>query len=165
MESLTKKLTDIVSREVLQFELVLQLMADQQNYLVANDLENLNRVVKEQEEAILKVRELEKSRLLIIDEISDVTDDDSENLTLTHIAKKLALPQAEKLQRLQKTLLDLHEKITRARSRNEFLIKKSMEHIEGTVRLLASSGVDVPTYRENTNAAKPAQSIMVNRTV
>ncbi|MBU1320579.1 MAG: flagellar protein FlgN, partial [candidate division Zixibacteria bacterium] len=129
MESLTKKLTDIVSREVLQFELVLQLMADQQNYLVANDLENLNRVVKEQEEAILKVRELEKSRLLIIDEISDVTDDDSENLTLTQIAKKLALPQAEKLQRLQKTLLDLHEKITRARSRNEFLIKKSMEHI------------------------------------
>ncbi|MBU2625506.1 MAG: flagellar protein FlgN [candidate division Zixibacteria bacterium] len=165
MESLTKKLTDIVSREVLQFELVLQLMADQQNYLVANDLENLNRVVKEQEEAILKVRELEKSRLLIIDEISDVTDDDSENLTLTQIAKKLALPQAEKLQRLQKTLLDLHEKITRARSRNEFLIKKSMEHIEGTVRLLASSGVDVPTYRESTNVAKPAQSIMVNRTV
>jgi len=165
VESLTKKLTDIVSREVLQFELVLQLMADQQNYLVANDLENLNRVVKEQEEAILKVRELEKSRLLIIDEISDVTDDDSENLTLTQIAKKLALPQAEKLQRLQKTLLDLHEKITRARSRNEFLIKKSMEHIEGTVRLLASSGVDVPTYRESTNVAKPAQSIMVNRTV
>jgi len=165
VESLTKKLTDIVSREISQFELVLQLMADQQNYLVANDLENLNRVVKEQEEAILKVRELEKSRLLIIDEISDMTEDDSENLTLTQIAKKLALPQAEKLQRLQKTLLDLHEKITRAKSRNEFLIKKSMEHIEGTVRLLASSGVDVPTYRESTNAAKPAQSIMVNRTV
>lgn len=164
MESLTKKLTDIVAREVSQFELVLQLMADQQNYLVANDLENLNRVVKEQEEAILKVRELEKARLIIVDEISGISDDNAESLTLAEIAKKLALPQAEKLQKLQKTLQDLHEKITKARSRNEFLIKKSMEHIEGTVRLLASSGVDVPTYHESSSKGKPAQSIMVNRT-
>lgn len=164
MDSLTNKLTDIVSREVTQFEQVLQLMADQQNFLVSNDLENLNRVVKEQEEAILKMRELEKSRLRIIEEISQRTDDNPEGLTLTELAKKLGKPQAEKLERMQKTLRDLHDKINKARARNEFLIKKSMEYIEGTVRLLASSGVDVPTYREGTKPGKSTQSLMVNRT-
>lgn len=154
-----------MSREVAQFEQVLQLMADQQNYLVSNDLENLNRVVKEQEEAIVKMHELERSRLRVIDEISQRTDDNPEGLTLTEIARKLGEPQAEKLVRMQKTLRDLHDKINKAKTRNEFLIKKSMEYIEGTVRLLASNGVDVPTYREGMKSGKSSQSLVVNRTV
>jgi hypothetical protein len=164
VESLTNKLTDIVSREVKQFELFLKLLIDQQNSLVANDLEKLNRVVKEQEEAILVTRELEKSRMRIIAEISERLDDDPNNLTLSRITRSLGQPQARKLERMQKTLTELHAKINRVKSKNEFLIKRSMEYIDGTVRLLASSGADTQTYRDTTAGKHKSPSIVVNRT-
>jgi len=164
VESLTNKLTDIVSREVKQFELFLKLLIDQQNYLVANDLENLNRVIKEQEKAIVVTRELERNRMRVIAEMSETSDDDPNNMTLSRITRSLAEPQAQKLESMQKALTDLHTKINKVKSKNEFLIKKSMEYIEGTVRLLASSGTEVPTYGDRNTKEQKSPSIAVNRT-
>jgi predicted transcriptional regulator len=164
VESLTNKLTDIVSREVKQFELFLKLLIDQQNYLVANDLENLNRVIKEQEQAILITRELEKNRMRIIAELSEQIDDDPNNMTLSRVTKSLAQPQALKLEKMQRALTDLHAKISKVKSKNEFLIKKSMEYIEGTVRLLASSNNEAPTYGDGNSKEQKSPSVAVNRT-
>lgn len=165
MESLTNKLAEIVSKEVKQFEQFLQLLIDQQNYLVENDLDNLTRVVEEQEKEILATRELEKSRLRVIAEISERLERDPNDLTLSRITKRLAKPQAEKLEKMHRTLQDLHAKINKVKSKNEFLIKKSMEYIEGTVRLLASGGDAQPTYQESNGSEKKPSSIAVNRTV
>ena len=164
VESLTNKLTDIVSREVKQFELFLKLLIDQQNYLVANDLENLNRVIKEQETAILVTRELEKNRMRVIAELSEQIDDDPNNMTLSRVTKSLAQPQALKLEKMQRALTDLHAKINKVKSKNEFLIKKSMEYIEGTVRLLASGNNEIPTYGDGNSREQKSPSIAVNRT-
>jgi predicted transcriptional regulator len=164
VESLTNKLTDIVSREVKQFELFLKLLIDQQNYLVANDLENLNRVIKEQERAILVTRELERNRMRVIAELSEQIDDDPNNMTLSRVTKSLAQPQALKLEKMQKALTGLHAKINKVKSKNEFLIKKSMEYIEGTVRLLASSNNEAPTYGDGNSKEQKSPSIAVNRT-
>lgn len=164
MESLTNKLTDIVSREVKQFELFLKLLTDQQDFLVANDLENLNRVIKEQEEAIVVTRELERNRMRVIAEISERIDDDPNNMTLSRVTKSLAQPQALKLEKMQKALTGLYAKINKVKSKNEFLIKKSMEYIEGTVRLLASSSEETPTYGDGNSKKPKSPSIAVNRT-
>lgn len=164
MESLTNKLMDVVSREVKQFELFLKLLTDQQEYLVANDMDNLSRVVKEQEQAILVAKELERNRMRIIAELSERVNDDPNNMTLSRIARNLAQPHALRLESMQKALLDLHSKIGRVKSKNEFLIKKSMEYIEGTVRMLASTGREVPTYGDGKAAKQQSPSVMVNRT-
>ncbi len=164
MESLTNKLTDIVSREVKQFELFLKLLIDQQDYLVANDVDNLDRIVKEQEKAILVTRELERNRMRIIAEISERINDDPNNMTLSRITKNLAKPHAVRLETMQKALSDLHARINRVKSKNEFLIKKSMEYIEGTVRLLASTGREIPTYGEGKAGKQQSPSVIVNRT-
>jgi predicted transcriptional regulator len=164
VESLTNKLTDVVSREVKQFELFLKLLIDQQNYLVANDLENMNRVIKEQEKAISVTRELERNRMRVIAELSEQIDDDPNNMTLSRVTKSLAQPQALKLEKMQKALTDLHAKINKVKSKNEFLIKKSMEYIEGTVQLLASSSKEAPTYGDGNSRKQKSPSIAVNRT-
>jgi hypothetical protein len=164
LESLLSKLTSIVDREVKQFELFLRLLTEQQDYLVGNDVENLNRAVREQEQAILTLKELESSRIRIVKELSRQTDDDPDSLTLSRIAHKFAVPQAEKLERMQKKLIDLHEKVTAARSRNEFLIKRSMEFIDGTVKLLASHGINMPTYSKSESNHQATKRLGVNRT-
>jgi flagellar biosynthesis/type III secretory pathway chaperone len=164
LESLLNKLTDIVSREVVQFELFLKLLTEQQDYLVGNDVENINRVVKEQEQAILTLKDLEASRIRVVQEISRRTDSDPASMTLSKIAKKFAVPQAEKLARMQQKLLDLHEKVSDTKSRNEFLIKKSMEYIDGTVKMLASHGIDLPTYGKTDGGNRGPKSLGVNRT-
>jgi hypothetical protein len=101
----------------------------------------------------------------VIAEISDRLDRDPNDLTLSRITKRLAKPQAEKLEKMHKTLRDLHAKINKVKSKNEFLIKKSMEYIEGTVRLLASGGDARPTYQESSGSETTPSSIAVNRTV
>ncbi len=164
MESLFKKLTDIVAREVEQFELFLKLLTEQQDYLVGNDVENLNRVVKAQEEAILVLKDLEASRMRVVEAISERSDNDPTDMTLSKIAETFAIPQSGKLEKMQQSLLELHERVSRAKDRNEFLIKKSMEHIDGTVRMLASSGVEVPTYKNGNDVEQSKQSIAVDRT-
>ena len=122
-------------------------------------------VTKKQEEAILATRDLEKRRMGVVTKISEKIEDDPSNLTLSKITEKLAQPQAEKLESMRKKLTDLHKRINKVKSRNEFLIKKSMEYIEGTVRLLASGGMDIPTYGDNSSDQQQPKSIMVNRTV
>lgn len=165
MESLIKKLTEIVSQEVKQYELFLQLLTEQQNHLVENDLERLNNVIRQQEDAIISSRELEKTRMRIVNELSQHLDADPNDLTLSRITRDLSRPQAEKLKGMQKRLLDLHAKINRVKSKNEFLIQKSMEYIEGTVKLFASVADDKSVYREHAPKDKRPSSIAVNRTI
>ena len=144
-------------------ELFLKLLTEQQDYLVSNDVENLNRVVKEQEQAILALKNLEASRIRVVEVISEKSDNDPADMTLTRIAASFAAPQSEKLEKMQKSLLNLHERVSSARERNEFLIKKSMEHIDGTVRMLASGGVEVPTYQSGGSKEESRQSIAIDR--
>ena len=101
----------------------------------------------------------------VIAEISERLERDPGDLTLSRITKRLARPQAEKLEKMHKTLLDLHAKINKVKSKNEFLIKKSMEYIEGTVRLLATGEDTRPTYPEKNMSDEKPSSIAVNRTV
>jgi hypothetical protein len=155
---------DVVAREVEQFELFLKLLSEQQNHLIANDLDNLNKTVMEQEQAILKLRDCETERIGIVRDISTRTGDNEADLTLATMARRLEKPHADRLERMQKQLVNLHKRIDRARARNDFLIKKSMEHIEGAVRLLASNGVRPPTYGDKNTRDSQTPSIMVNRT-
>ncbi len=165
MESLINKLTETVSEEVKQYELFLQLLTEQQNHLVENDLNGLNNVIKQQEEAIVRSRDLEKIRMRVVNELSNHLDADPNDLTLSRITRDLSRPQAERLEAMQKRLLDLHAKINRVKSKNEFLIQKSMEYIGDAVKLFASLADDKSVYVDKKPKNGKPSSIVVNRTV
>lgn len=165
MDSLINKLTETVSQEVRQYELFLQLLTEQQNHLVENDLDGLNSVISQQEEAIVRSRDLEKTRMRVVNELSNHLDADPNDLTLSRITRDLSKPQAERLEAMQKKLLDLHAKINRVKSKNEFLIQKSMEYIGDAVKLFASVADDKSVYADKKAKDGKPSSIAVNRTV
>ncbi|NIP44509.1 MAG: flagellar protein FlgN [candidate division Zixibacteria bacterium] len=161
MEFLYKKVIDIVEEESLCLEEFLELLVNQQKYLVENDLEKLKDGVARQQEIISRVKTLEKQRGKLVAEYSETEDVNPGDITITCLARKAGGQIADKLLELQNSLLSLHEKIEKARRKNEFLIENSMKYIDGTIRLIAESG----RQKEDNAKSDEKESLILTTTV
>jgi hypothetical protein len=161
VEFLYKKVIDIVEEESLCLEEFLELLVNQQKYLVENDLEKLKDGVARQQEIISRVKTLEKQRGKLVAEYSETEDVNPGDITITCLARKAGGQIADKLLELQNSLLSLHEKIEKARRKNEFLIENSMKYIDGTIRLIAESG----RQKEDNAKSDEKESLILTTTV
>ena len=162
MELLYKKIVDVVNREASCLEEFLNLLIDQQKFLVENDIENLKDGVAKQQQIISKVKALEKNRAQLVAQYSAGNDLNPKDVTISNLARRAEGEIADKLLGLQSTLMSLHQKIEKAKRKNEFLIEHSMKYIEGTIRLIAEHGAP----RKSDYAPKSKQeSLIVSQTV
>ena len=161
MKYLYKKIANIVEKEAACLEEFLELLVNQQKYLVDNDIENLKSGVNRQQEIISQIRDLEKSRLGIVACYSETQDLDPGDITISSLARQAGGEIADKLMELQNSLLSLHQKIEKAKRKNEFLIEHSMKHIEGTIRLIAEKG----KVKKDYGPREQQESLILSRTV
>jgi hypothetical protein len=161
VELLYKKIIDVVEEESLCLEKFLELLINQQKYLVENDLENLKDGVAHQQNIIDRVKALEKQRGQLIAMYSDSENLDPNDVTISSLARKAGGQIADKLLKLQNSLMSLHKKIEQAKRKNEFLIGNSMKYIDGTIRLIASSG----TQKKDYSKREKQESVILSRTV
>lgn len=140
MELLYKKIIDVVEEEALCLEEFLRLLVDQQKYLVENDLENIKNGVSRQQELIDRVKALEKSRTQLVAKYSETANLKPGDITMSGLARRAGGEMADKLMELQNSLMSLHQKIEKAKRKNQFLIEHSMKYINGTIRLIAERG-------------------------
>ncbi len=162
VQSLYNKLVEIVEEEALCLERFLSLLVDQQKYLVENDIDSLKEGVSHQQEIINRIKMLEKSRGQLVSRFSESLDLNPRDITISSLARKAEGQIADKLLGLQNALLSLHQKIEKARRKNEFLIEHSMKYIEGTIRLIARQTDDKRDYAPR---RKKQESMIVSRTV
>lgn len=146
MELLYKKIIDVVEEEALCLEEFLRLLVDQQKYLVENDLENIKSGVARQQELIDRVKTLEKSRTQLVAKYSESTNLQPGDITMSGLARRAGGEIADKLMELQNSLMSLHQKIEKAKRKNQFLIEHSMKYINGTIRLIAERGKSRKDY-------------------
>ncbi len=146
MELLYKKIIDVVEEEALCLEEFLRLLVDQQKYLVENDLENIKSGVSRQQELIDRVKALEKSRTQLVAKYSETANLKPDDITMSGLARRVGGEMADKLMELQNSLMSLHQKIEKAKRKNQFLIEHSMKYINGTIRLIAERGKSRKDY-------------------
>ncbi|HEQ98692.1 MAG TPA: hypothetical protein ENO22_05055 [candidate division Zixibacteria bacterium] len=158
MELLYNKIISVVEEESLCLEEFLELLVSQQKYLVENDLENLKDGVARQQEIISRVKALEKKRAQLVARYSETEDVNPSDITISCLARKAGGQIADKLLELQNSLLSLHERIEKARRKNEFLIENSMKYIDGTIRLIAESGTQKKGYLKSDKQESPILS-------
>jgi FlgN protein len=161
VELLYKKIADIVEQEAACLEEFLTLLVNQQKYLVDNDIESLRDGVTRQQEIISRIKGLEKNRSSLVVKYSDSNDLDPEDVTISGLARRADGAIADKLMELQNSLLSLHQKIEKAKRKNEFLIEHSMKYIEGTIKLIAEKSTPVNDYAPHNKQ----ESLIVSRTV
>lgn len=161
MDSLYKKILDIIQSEATCLEEFFNLLVSQQTYLVESDLESLKAGVARQQQIIDQIKNLEKSRLQIIAHFSEQTQLDPKDVTISCLARKAQGEIADQLLNLQNNILSLHSKIEKAKRKNQFLIEHSMKYIEGTIKLFAEKGKPRPDYAPHDKQ----ESLILSRTV
>jgi len=161
VQTLYNKLVDIIDEEALCLERFLALLVDQQKYLVENDVDSLKEGVSHQQEIIKLIKALEKNRGQIVNRFSESMDVNPGDVTISSLARKAEGEIADKLLDLQNSLLSLHQKIEKAKRKNEFLIEHSMKYIEGTIRLIAQQNQGRRDYTPRKNQ----DSMIVSKTV
>jgi len=161
VQTLYNKLVDIIDEEALCLERFLALLVDQQKYLVENDVDSLKEGVSHQQEIIKRIKALEKNRGQIVNRFSESMDVNPGDVTISSLARKAEGEIADKLLDLQNSLLSLHQKIEKAKRKNEFLIEHSMKYIEGTIRLIAQQNQGRRDYTPRKNQ----DSMIVSKTV
>jgi hypothetical protein len=161
VELLYKKIIDVVEEEALCLEGFLRLLVDQQKYLVENDLENIKSGVARQQQLIDRIKDLEKTRVQLVAKYSESADLKPCDITISGLARRAGGEIADKLIKLQDSLMSLHQKIEKAKRKNQFLIEHSMKYINGTIRLIAERGKSRKDY-----APRGGQdSLIVSKTV
>ena len=151
MEQKILQLIELIGEEVVIFEKFVELLNRQQEALVANDMELLAAVTQEQEQLALKTSQAEKRRTELVRTLSHELNRDSNDINLTELTKLVAEPELNQLRTLQATLTSLHSQISTIKSRNDFLIRKSMEYINNTLTYLCAAGEKEATYGADKN--------------
>lgn len=165
MEAKIIRLISLIGEEVLIFETFLQYLNRQQEALVTNDLEALQVVTRDQEILSQRTTRVEQERKALVAEISIGLERNQDDLTLTELTKLVSEPESNQIHALQNTLLNLHEQISTIKSRNDFLIRKSMEYINTTMSQLGLADQnDKRTYSADVVKSNPTQkSALVDR--
>jgi hypothetical protein len=151
LEQKILQLIKLIGEEVVIFETFVELLNRQQEALVANDMELLATVTQEQERLALTTSQTEKRRTELVRTLSHELNRDTNDINLTELAKLVAEPELNQLRTLQATLTGLHGQISTIKSRNDFLIRKSMEYINNTLTFLSAAGEKEATYTPDKN--------------
>jgi predicted transcriptional regulator len=146
VETKVLQLVKVIGEEAVIFETFLELLNRQQEALVCNDMDSLQAVTLEQEKLAVRTAQVEQQRIELVRSLSQEFNRDQADINLTELTKLVSEPESNQIRTLQATLLGLHQQISTIKSRNDFLIKKSMEYIDNTLSYLAATGEKKVTY-------------------
>jgi hypothetical protein len=161
VDQITLKLSKVVAREVEHLDSLLQLLTDQQRFLVEKNVAAVEENVQRQEQAISYSRELEAERQRLLGRLAERVDGNPRELTLSKLTDVLSGTYATRLKKMQQTMLSITGNIQHVRQQNEMLINRSLMHIRETMRLLAGSQATAPEYAPRTTTKNNAA--LVNR--
>jgi len=139
------KLIDLIGKEAAVFESFLELLEQQQATLVTNDVDGLNRITDLQREKLVESQLLNKQRLELVEQIK-IANDLEGDVNVTRLLDIVDENQADRLQKLQRLILSLNDKITETRNQNAMLLNRSREYILRTMEMLSKINSPDSTY-------------------
>jgi hypothetical protein len=158
------QLIDIISREAALFESFLELLERQKEMLVANNLDGLNDVVRQQHEKLVESKHLDEQREKLVAAIKKSRAIEGD-LTVTRLLKLVDEDQAHRLSQLRDIIYGLNEKITATRNTNAMLLNRSREFIAPTIAMLSKIKNPDNTYARTGKVAERGSNIMVDRRI
>ena len=136
MEQHILSLIKLIHKEVGSLENFLKLLTEEEECLLNNSFESLEKSILKQEQALTQAKQLEKERMEITYWLFKDFRIDQKKGSLTKLIQLLDSSHSSKLEELQKTLLDLHRKVEVQREKNGELIKDSMGYIDRSIKFL-----------------------------
>jgi len=162
ISELVSELIDILKKEASLFGAFLELLEMQQEALVGNDVAKLSEVTEAQRRKIVESGVLARKRESLLRKIS-VEGHVMEDLTLSRLINIVSSGSANILEHWRDAIVDLNAKISRVRSQNELLIKRSRENIMKTMELLGRFKIPSSNYQDHGGLDSPGTNLALDR--
>ncbi len=154
MASLIDELIEVLEQENTEYETLMLLSKEKTPVIVKGDLEKLQRITVVEQEFVAKIRNLEKKRIDVMQDIGNVLSRDPETTKITDIIELLSKQPAE-----QKRLSEIHDKLLTTLNNfkqfndiNDNLLKESLEIIDFNLNLVTSLYQDTGISNYDKNA-------------
>ena len=133
MESKIDLLIELIRNEENALDQFLNCLTRQKEFIIQNKVDEFDETVREVEEIIGKIRDLELGRMELVKSIAATTGSDEDDLTLTRLIELNLGESSIELKNLKITLSGLVDRIKKANRVNQYLIKRSLSFIQKNI--------------------------------
>jgi hypothetical protein len=140
------------------------LLEQQKRALVADDLAELNRITRLQQEAMVTSHKLNTERMRVVAAIKALRNFEHD-LTISRLISLADSEQAGRLKELRELLLGLNSQILEVRNSNAFLINQSRDMIARTMAMLSRTKHADSTYGRDAVREERSQAVALDRRI
>ncbi len=161
MASLLENLIDVLDRENAAYERVAVLAESKTSAIVAGDIENLGKIMEEEQEIVGKIQGMEKQRDKFLADIANVVNRDVETLKLIDLIQMLdKMPdQQEKLEGIQKRLRATIDRLREVNDRNQMLLAERLDMVDFNLNMIRAMKSAPQTANYSRDAYTNGQSL------
>ncbi len=161
MASLLENLIDVLDSENAAYEKVAALAESKTSAIVAGDIENLGKIMEEEQEIVGKIQGMEKQRDKFLADIANVVNRDVETLKLIDLIQMLeSMPdQQQKLKDVQKRLRGTIDKLREANGKNQLLLAERLDMVDFNLNMIRAMKSAPQTANYSKNAYTNGQSL------
>ena len=161
MASLLENLIDVLDRENAAYERVAVLAESKTSAIVAGDIENLGKIMEEEQEIVGKIQGMEKQRDKFLADIANVVNRDVESLKLIDLIQMLEnMPeQQEMLRDVQERLKKTINQLKAVNDKNQMLLADKLDMVEFNLNMIRAMKSAPETANYSKNAYTNGQSL------
>ncbi len=161
MASLLENLIDVLDSENAAYEKVAALSESKTSAIVAGDIENLGKIMEEEQEIVGKIQGMEKQRDKFLADIANVVNRDVETLKLIDLIQMLeSMPdQKQKLEGVQKSLRMTIDKLRETNGKNQMLLSERLDMVNFNLDMIRAMKSAPQTANYSRDAYTNGQSL------
>ena len=156
-----ENLIDVLDSENAQYEKLVTLAEGKTSAIVAGDIENLGKIMEEEQEIVGRIQRMEKERDKFLADIANVVNRDVETLKLIDLIQMLeSMPdQQQKLKDVQKRLRETIDKLRETNGKNQLLLAERLEMVDFNLNMIRAVKSAPQTANYSKNAYTNGQSL------
>lgn len=161
MASLLENLIDVLDSETGQYEQLVTLAESKTSAIVAGDIENLGKIMEEEQEIVGRIQGMEKKRNKFLADIANVVNRDVETLKLIDLIQMLeSMPdQQQKLADVQKHMRTTIDKLRETNGKNQMLLSERLDMVNFNLDMIRAMKSAPQTANYSKDAYTNGQSL------
>jgi len=149
---------DILTKEHVYYKDLAELAKSKKNIIVEGKVSELDKIVKLEQNMIFNIGQLERKREEEVSKLCKTLDINSDQVTISDLAKVLRPEMKDKLEDIQNKLKETFSELKAVNDVNGQLIEQSLEYIDYSINLFAGSGMETGSLYEDIGNNKGKQS-------
>ena len=156
-----ENLIDVLDSENTEYDRLVTLAESKTSAIVAGDIENLGKIMEEEQEIVGRIQGMEKKRDKFLADIANVVNRDVETLKLIDLIQMLdKMPdQREKLEGIQKRLRATIDKLREVNDRNQMLLAERLDMVGFNLNMIRAMKSAPQTANYSRDAYTNGQSL------